>query len=853
VPAAAVERHRVAGAIRGLLARLAAARPVTVLLDDAHWADPASADVIGLLLHRPPAGRVLLALAARAERAPGLEAALETATRHGGAAIVRLGPLSPAATDALLPASLGPTARARLHRESGGNPFYLEALVRAGAAAPTRMPESAGAPGVPRAVMAALAGEISALEPGARTLAQGAAVAGDPFDPSLAAAAAGIDEDGALSALDGLLAADLVRSTDQPRRFRFRHPLVRRAVYEAAGGGWRLAAHARAAEALARRGATPAERAHHVERAAHSGDTAAVELLAAAAGQTVTSAPATAAGWYEAALRLLPDEIEHDELRLALLRARGRALISAGRAVDARDVLRRVLAMLPREAAAERVDVVVSLAELEAMWTLQLDAARGLLQAERDMLGDGEPRLAAALTLAMGVERAEHGDHVATEALADEAEARARRAGDRPLEAVAAAMGAEAAQSGLRGEDPHALSAADRKLSRAEALVDALADDETAERLHMLLWLGLARQFTGDFEPAHALAERGVGLARRTGQGLLAQSFVSLRGTVSYELGHLDASEADQEETLESALVSGNGQAAYWASIGLSQVALARGNAEAALAHGEAARNAANQADAQAAFTVADACLALGDLGGALAALDTLTSEAAAPWGALPRLRAAEIAVRIQLAHGRPDAAEAAAQRALADSGGRRSGAFGAVIASSEARVLLARGAAADAARIASAGAAAAAEGRAPLWAGRCRTLAGESLAAADRPREARDELRRAVAELEAHGAWGYRDAALRVLRRLGDRPRPSAGSAAAQHDDHGRLAALTPREREVATLVADGQTNAQIAARLHLSESTVEKHVSRVLAKLGLASRAGVVRLLAGERPALG
>ena len=64
-----------------------------------------------------------------------------------------------------------------------------------------------------------------------------------------------------------------------------------------------------------------------------------------------------------------------------------------------------------------------------------------------------------------------------------------------------------------------------------------------------------------------------------------------------------------------------------------------------------------------------------------------------------------------------------------------------------------------------------------------------------------------------------------------------------------GPLAALTPREREVAALVADGQTNAQIAARLHLSESTVGKHVSRVLGKLGTVSRAGVAGRLARDR----
>ncbi len=58
----------------------------------------------------------------------------------------------------------------------------------------------------------------------------------------------------------------------------------------------------------------------------------------------------------------------------------------------------------------------------------------------------------------------------------------------------------------------------------------------------------------------------------------------------------------------------------------------------------------------------------------------------------------------------------------------------------------------------------------------------------------------------------------------------------------------MSAREREVALLVAEGRTNAQIAARLHLSERTVEKHVSQALGKLGLSSRSGIVRLLAGE-----
>ena len=130
-PAAGAERHRVARAVRALLGRLAAERPVTVLLDDAHWADPASADVIALLLHRPPDGPVLLVAAARTARAPVLEAGLEAAARRGAAEVIEVGALAPEAADALLPPALGRTARARLYRESGGNPFYLEALARA--------------------------------------------------------------------------------------------------------------------------------------------------------------------------------------------------------------------------------------------------------------------------------------------------------------------------------------------------------------------------------------------------------------------------------------------------------------------------------------------------------------------------------------------------------------------------------------------------------------------------------------------------------------------------------------------------------------------------------------------------
>ena len=167
-----------------------------------------------------------------------------------------------------------------MYQESGGNPFYLQQLVRAGRAGRVRPAAyDLGDLAVPAAVRAALEAELEALSAPARTLLAGAAVSGESFEPELAAAAAGMDEAQALDLLDELVRLDLVRPTAVPRHFRFRHPIVRHGVYQSAGPGWRLTAHARLAEVLERQGASPQVRAHHVERSARPGDVAALDLL----------------------------------------------------------------------------------------------------------------------------------------------------------------------------------------------------------------------------------------------------------------------------------------------------------------------------------------------------------------------------------------------------------------------------------------------------------------------------------------------------------------------------------------------------------------------------------------------
>ena len=141
---------------------------------------------------------------------------------------------------------------------------------------------------------------------------------GDPFSLDLSIGAAGLEPAAGLSALDELAGSDLIRSTDVPRRFQFRHPLVRSAVYEAVPEGTRLAIHSLCAELLRDGREGLSVRAHHVEQSAQFGDLEAVELLRDAALGSAARAPASAVRWLRAALRLLPDDAPVD-LRQELL------------------------------------------------------------------------------------------------------------------------------------------------------------------------------------------------------------------------------------------------------------------------------------------------------------------------------------------------------------------------------------------------------------------------------------------------------------------------------------------------------------------------------------------------------
>jgi predicted ATPase len=94
-PAPREDRYRAHLAIRALLETLADAQALVLTLDDLHWADTESLELLGALLRRPPAAAVLLALAVRPRQLPGpLLIAAERAQRAGALVSLELGPLT---------------------------------------------------------------------------------------------------------------------------------------------------------------------------------------------------------------------------------------------------------------------------------------------------------------------------------------------------------------------------------------------------------------------------------------------------------------------------------------------------------------------------------------------------------------------------------------------------------------------------------------------------------------------------------------------------------------------------------------------------------------------------------------
>jgi len=837
------ERYRSHRAVRELLEQLASAQPLMLVLDDLHWADPASVELLGTLLRRPPAARVLLALAIRPRQVPErLSAALERARRTETLTRIELGALSPEEARQLLGDAVDRADATVLYEESGGNPFYLEQLARsldrAGGAAAVNDETSLAAIGVPSSVAAALTEELALLSHSARLVLEGAAVAGDPFEPELAAAAALMPGTSVMEAIDELLQLDLLRTTDVPRRFRFRHPLVRRVVYEATGGGWRLGAHERCADALAARGATASGRAHHVERSAREGDVGAAGVLREAAEEAVRLAPASAARWFAEALRLLPPTAPA-EARVELLLARAGALTAAGRFADSHNALLEAIAIVSDDSHALRARLARACAGVESLLGRQEQAGDRLASA-LEGLPDRDSREAVALMLELTVNALWRTNYEAMHEWAERAVNAARQLGDTPL--TAAALAELALADSITG----AAERVESNRSEAAALVDSLSDGELARHLEAAAWLAGVELYLDRYAEADAHANRALAVARATGQGELFLLLVATLGGVWRQRGKLAEAGELLDGGIEAARLLGNTHALVWTLLSRSAAALRMGNVELALATAQESVDLSQDADSNfhSAEAAADLAAALLETGRPERAVEVLLGSAGGEELVLiagsPRARYLEVLTRCWLALDRHAEAKRAAASAQAWASAVRLPMAAVWADRAAAAVELDAGDHARAAERALASAAAADGVGAPIEAALSRTLAARALAQTGEGDRAATELQRAAGEFEAHGALRYRNEAERELRKLGHpihrRTRPGK-------TDGTGIDSLTERELQVARLVVDRKTNPEIAAELFLSQKTVETHLRNIFRKINVSSRVALAR----------
>jgi ATP/maltotriose-dependent transcriptional regulator MalT len=834
------ERYRLHYAIRSVLERLTARQPLLLALDDVHWADAASVEVLTHLLRRFR-GSLLTALAYR-QPPTRLVGALEAAARGGFGTRLELLPLSSQDAARLIGDDLDDAARALIQRESGGNPFYIEQLARAGRGRPipTRRGSERASGVVPRAVIASIQQELNGVGPDARRTLHAAAVAGESFEPELVGAIAEQAEADVLCSVDELVEFDFIRPTEAPRRFRFRHPIVRRAVYDAIPQGWRIGAHARASRTLTAAHAPAVALAHHVESSAVIGDEHAIALLVQAGRDAAPRAPETAGRWLLAATRLLPPT-EDDQRRPSLLTEAATALTYAGAYEEALDVLERASGGSPPESAEERASLVARIAFAKRMSGRPLESRSLVEHALQSLPREGAGAL--ALTLELAIDHYWRGEFAPMHAVAQDVWSRARDRGELLFATWAGALCSLASASENRLADARA------ELREVETTCGPLSDEQLAEHIDVVGYLAQACSLLERSDDALHYARRGLRLAQSTGQSPFIPGQLVLQTNALFMQGRITEAVAVAESATDAAVLTGNDQFAVWALWADAMACSAAGDTARALA---SAREAAARAEKMSETFFSNLsrlhlAAALNTAGDAAGARAELAAFEAGPDQRLLDLRGGQgwdLLIQIQLSLSDWEAASESVK--VAEDRARSTGLPQrmATAVCARAAVLLAGDDSAGAVAAAREAVPLADSTGNPLLGARARALLGTGLGRLGDTERAIEELECAERTLFEFGAMREADAAAQELRRLGWRgPRRARGGPGARGPTP-----LSAREREVATLVAAGKRNREVAAALFLSEKTVESHLARIYDKLGIRSRAALATILAAD-----
>jgi DNA-binding CsgD family transcriptional regulator len=782
----------------GLLSEASEERPLLCVVDDAQWLDRASARALAFVARRLLAEKIALVFAAR-----------ETGDLLAGLPELHVLPLghrdARTLLESALPAPLDERVLDRIVVETHGNPLALLELPRG--LTPTQL---AGGFGLPVAVPLSASIEesftrrLAGLPGDGRRLLLVAAA--DPVgDTALvwrAARQLGVPE----SVVEAVEAEGLL---ELGGRVVFRHPLVRSAVYQAAGLKERRAVHRALAEATDPE-VDPDRRAWHRAQAASMPDEDVAAELERSAGRAQARGGLSAvAAFLERAAALTP-ELAHRAQRL---------LAAAGAKRDAGD-LDAALGLL----------VGIEEGVLDELGRARVDLLRGQIALEQRRGGDaGRLFLSAASRLelldpvlaretyleALGGAMASDVEVVGG-APAVAAAARAAPPGTVPPRTVDVLLDAFA----VRLTDGYAAAAP----TLARALERLLAMDVSGEDVSRWLSVSTTRNSNivalemWDDEALHLLAARQVQVARDAGAlahlqfalSFLARSHM-LAGELIAATLMIDEARLIAEATGNSALVNAPMILAAWRGDEAQASELIDATSEEAVARRWTSNNYARS-------------VLYNSLGRHHDARDAAW-EAMQPdpigYGAYLVPELAEAASRTDDRALLESALDWLSERTRVISSGWASGIEARV------RALLSEGEVAD--RLYRQSVVHLSGTRARLELARTHLLYGEWLRRERRRVDARKQLRTALEAFTSMGAEAFAARAERELLATGERARKRTVDTLDQ---------LTPRETQIARLVANGDTNREIAAQLFISPSTVEYHLRKAFRKLGVKSR---------------
>jgi DNA-binding CsgD family transcriptional regulator/tetratricopeptide (TPR) repeat protein len=805
-----------------LTANVVASRPVLVTIDDLQWCDPPSLRWLAYLLPRLDGLDLSIVVGLRPTEHGEAPALLAQIVSDPRATVIQPAPLSAVATARLIRETLLPETDdafcAACHELTGGNPLLLREL-RNAIVAEDVVPSVDNVPRLrelaARAGSRAVAARLSRLPPEATQLARAVAILGEDVDPYHAAALAELDEPAASEAIADLARVDVLQS--QPL-LGFVHPLVRAAVYETLTPLERDAGHGRAARLLGASQAEPERVAAHLLLVSPVADSKVVPVLREAARRAGSRGAAeSAVAYLRRALAEPPAAPERADVLLELGSAE--ALVSGAAAVGH---LREAHELT--DDPVRRAKVSLALGE-QLSWLSPVESAKVLTDA-LDELAGADPELARVLEARLI-------DAFSDPVLYREAVRRLRRIRDRPPRGTTLGEKMLLAELAYHDAWAGAPAAAVVPFARRALAGETLLASEVSPGpgVHACVVL-----IHADLDDPVRISDAALTEAHQRGSILAFALAKMLSAEALLSRGDLAEAEADGREARD----------AYeaWGATARFPPLVAAFLSDALIEQGklEDVTEALERADmgqaetARALLLLSRSCLRTqqGDPPGGLE--DAL--EAGRRFEAVGGRNPAFVAWRSHAALALLELEDRDEARRLAGEDLELARAWGAPRALGGAlRVAgLVVGGAEGLAFLEEA-VEVLVDSPAKLEHAKARTELGAALRRGNRRAQARDHLRRAVELATICGATPLAARAETELLATGARPRRVALSG---------VESLTPSERRVAELAAEGPTNREIAQALFVTPKTVEVHLSRVYRKLGISSRSQLAAALA-------